>query len=435
MRVPARYLLVTVLNLVALNSCTSDAGGGGGGATVDGDRVTISLMAEGEAEEIRAYEDIVAAFEASQDAIHVELRFAEETVDELAIAIGGGDPPDLFLINYRDYGQFAARGAVEPIEDRLASSDVLHEDDFYETAMAPFRFDGTDQMCIPQNASSLVVYYNADLFEAAGLDTPQAGWTWAEFVQDAVRMTADEDGDGTTEVYGVGVDPELIRIAPFIWSGGGQVVDDEASPTRLALDGARSSQAMQRFLDLRASYGVTPTDEEAEAVGLEERFLEGGLGMYMDSRKVVPTFRTIADFDWDVAPLPVLKDPVSILHSDAYCMTAASDERDAAWTFMEFALGPEGQAIAAATGRTVPSLRTVAESDAFLDPEAEPSNSQVYLDQIPLLRAVPNIGPWAEIEGIANDLIEEGYYAGAGATELAQEVVTQTQPLFARGEG
>jgi multiple sugar transport system substrate-binding protein len=201
------------------------------------------------------------------------------------------------------------------------------------------------------------------------------------------------------------------------------------------LDGSRSTQAMQRFLDLRTSYGVTPTDEEAEAVGLEERFLEGGLGMYMDSRKVVPTFRTIADFDWDVAPLPLLKDPVSILHSDAYCMTAASDEQDAAWTFMEFALGPEGQAIAAATGRTVPSLRTVAESDAFLDPEAEPSNSQVYLDQIPVLRAVPAIGPWAEIEGIANDLIEEGYYAGAGATELAQEVVTQTQPLFARGEG
>ena len=33
--------------------------------------------------------------------------------------------------------------------------------------MAPFKFDGTNQMCIPQNASSLVVYYNADLFEDA----------------------------------------------------------------------------------------------------------------------------------------------------------------------------------------------------------------------------------------------------------------------------
>jgi hypothetical protein len=38
----------------------------------------------------------------------------------------------------------------------------------------------------------------------------------------------------------------------------------------------------------------------------------------------------------------------------------------------------------------------------------------------------------AEIEGIANGLIEEGYYTGAGAPEMAREVVTQTQPLFAR---
>ena len=435
MKVRARSMLASAMALVLLGACTSegdDAGPSDGGS---GDQVTISFMAEGEAEEIKAYEDIVAAFEASQDAIHLELRFAEETVGELSTAIAAGDPPDLFLMNYRDYGQFAARGSVEPIADRLASSEALHEEDFYETAMAPFRFDGTDQMCIPQNASSLVVYYNADLFEAAGLDAPTTGWKWEEFLQDAVQLTTDEDDDGTNEVYGVGVSPELIRMAPFIWSNGGQVVDDEAAPTRLALDGRLSTQAMQRFLDLRASFGATPTDEEAEAVALDERFLQGELGMYLDSRKVVPTFRTISEFDWDVAPLPVLKEPVSILHSDAYCMTAGSDEKDAAWTFMEFALGTQGQEIAAATGRTVPSLTSVAESDAFLDPQAEPSNSQVYLDQIPTLRSVPNIGPWAEIEEVANGLIEEGYYTGAEAAELAREVVTQTQPLFAREEG
>jgi multiple sugar transport system substrate-binding protein len=424
-------MLIVALTFVGtFGACTSDDGDDDGG----GDRVTISFMAEGSAEEIQAYEDIVAAFEASQDQIHVELRFAEETVEELSIALGGGDPPDLFLMNYRDYGQFAARDAIEPIANRLATSDVLNADDFYEEAMAAFRFGGTDQTCIPQNASSLVVYYNTDLFDAAGLEAPKAGWKWEEFLEDAVELTADDDGDGTNEVYGVGVDPELIRMAPFIWSNGGHVVDNEAAPTRLAIDGRLSVQAMQRFLDLRVSYEVTPTDEEAEAVPLDERFLNGELGMYLDSRKVVPTFRTITGFGWDVAPLPVLKEPVSILHSDAYCMTAASDQKDAAWTFMEFALGPQGQEIAVATGRTVPSLRSVAESDSFLDESADPSNSQVYLDQIPTLRAVPNIGPWAEIEAAANGLIEEGYYTGAPAAELAREVVTLTQPLFARTE-
>ena len=422
-----------ILSLLILGGACSSDGGGGGEATDGGagDRVTISFLAEGEAEEIEAYEDIVSAFEEEQDAIHVELRFADEgdeLLEQLSTSLAADAPPDIFLMNYRDYGQFAARGAVEPIEERLASSSVLHPEDFYDTAMEPFKFDGTHQMCIPQNASNLVVYYNADLFEGAKLDPPATGWKWEEFLQDAVQLT---QGD----VYGVGVEPQLIRVAPFIWSNGGQVVDDEASPTRLALDGRLSTQAMQRVFDLRGAYGVSPPAEMADATPLEEQFLQGTVAMYLDSRKVVPTFRTITDFDWDVAPLPIVKEPVSILHSDAYCMTAASDRQDEAWTFMEFALGPEGQQIAAETGRTVPSLRSVAESDAFLDPSSEPSNSQVYLDNIPLLRAVPNIGPWAEIEEMANGLIEEGYYSNAEAAEVAREVVTQSQPLFARDEG
>ena len=53
---------------------------------------------------------------------------------------------------------------------------------------------------------------------------------------------------------------------------------------------------------------------------------------------------------------------------DAYCMAKASDDKDAAWQFVEFALGPEGQRIAAATGRTVPSLKASRSRDAFLDP-------------------------------------------------------------------
>ena len=432
MKWSVRWPVVAVMLLVVGSGCSSD-GGDGDGATDGGagDRVTISFLAEGEAEEIEAYEDIVAAFEEEQDAIHVELRFAdegEELLQQLSTALAGDALPDIFLMNYRDYGQFAARGAVEPVQDRLASSSVLHPEDFYDTAMEPFKFGGTNQMCLPQNASSLVVYYDADLFEAADLDLPATGWRWEEFLQDAVQLT---HGD----VYGVGVDPQLIRVAPFIWSNGGQVVDNESDPTRLALDGRLSTQAMQRFFDLRGAYGVSPPAEVADATPLEEQFLQGKVAMYLDSRKVVPTFRTITDFDWDVAPLPIIKEPVSILHSDAYCMTASSEHQDEAWTFMEFALGPQGQEIAAETGRTVPSLRLVAESDAFLDPSSEPSNSQVYLDNIPLVRAVPNIGPWAEIEELANGLIEEGYYSNAEAAEVAREVVTQTQPLFTRDEG
>jgi multiple sugar transport system substrate-binding protein len=157
--------------------------------------------------------------------------------------------------------------------------------------------------------------------------------------------------------------------------------------------------------------------------------------MVLSSRRSTPTFRTIQRFDWDVAPLPQHSEQAGILHSDAYCLTKASDNKDAAWSFMEYALGPEGAPVVAKSGRTVPSLKSVAESEAFLDPTAKPANSQVFLDTIPVIQQVPSISTWPEIEDAAEPILEEGYYKGEVADEVARELRAATDDLFARAEG
>ena len=61
----------------------------------------------------------------------------------------------------------------------------------------------------------------------------------------------------------------------------------------------------------------------------------------------------------------------------------------------------------AASGRTVPSLIEVANSEAFLDPDARPANSRVFLDTIPYIRRVPNISTWPEVEDAAELMLEQ----------------------------
>ena len=147
-------------------------------------------------------------------------------ITRVTTSMAAGDPPDLFLINYRFYGQFADRGVLEPLQERLDGSDVLAEDAMYGLALDAFRDDKGDLICLPQNVSSLVVYYNRDLFEAAGVPLPKAGWTWDDMTAAAAAM---RDGDQ----YGLGVEASIIRLAPFVWSNGGDIVDDPAEPTRL----------------------------------------------------------------------------------------------------------------------------------------------------------------------------------------------------------
>jgi multiple sugar transport system substrate-binding protein len=394
----------------------------------------ISVLVWGEPEEIEVYRQVVQAFAEIEPDIEVRLIETGDRNDLLArlsTSFAGGTPPDLFLLNYRYVGQYAARGVLEPIQERLGRSDAFERDDFFPVALEAFTFDGI-LTCLPQNVSSLVVYYNRDLFREARLPEPQPGWNFFEMVNLARLLTVDRDGDRRPEQYGLGVEASIIRLAPFIWSNGGSLVDDEAAPTRFTLEEPLAVDVMQSFFDLREEYGVIPTEREIEAQADEDRFLNGTTAMVLASRRETPSFRTITDFEWDVAPLPVFGEPAGILHSDAYCMPRASEHKEAAWRFMEFALGPDGQRITAQAGRTVPSLIDVANSEAFLDPDQPPANSRVFLDTIPTIRRVPNISTWPEIEERTDELLEIGMYHRIPALDIAQRIIRETSEIFAR---
>jgi multiple sugar transport system substrate-binding protein len=220
-------------------------------------------------------------------------------------------------------------------------------------------------------------------------------------------------------------------VAPFVWSNGGDIVDDWAKPTRLTIQEPLAREAIQAFVDLQLQYKVVPTEAEAQAEDIEARFMNGRLAMIFQSRAATPTFREITTFDWDVAPLPKLKEQASILHSDAYCISAASKNKELAWAFVEYAQGPDGQRRASELGRTVPSLKSVANSPAFLDPTKKPASNQVFLDAVPTMKLVPIISTWPKIETIVNNELERAFYAIVPLDTALQAAVDQTNQLFA----
>ncbi len=396
---------------------------------------TVSFMVFGGPEELAAYESLTAAFHDAQSEVSVELRYVPDLAEyrrRLAADFSAGAAPDVMLLNYRRFATFAGQGGLQPLGEYLAGSDLLAEADFYPAAIDSFRFAG-DLWCIPQNMSSLVVYYNQDLFDVAGLPYPAADWTWADFLSAAQQLTVDWDGDGRSDQYGAGIEPTLNRLAPFIWQAGGELVDDPLNPTRLALDSPAAQAGMQWFVDLQTEHGVVPDALAQSAESNESRFLNGTLAMYFNSRRGVPTYRTISSFTWDVAPLPRGAQQAGILHSDGYCMAATSQEKEAAWRFIEFANSVTGQELVAHTGRTVPSLRAVAESPAFLEPAKPPARSRIFLDTIDAMHAVPVTANWPIIEDSASQDIEQAFFGRVSVAEAAETAVQRTQQYFNSG--
>jgi multiple sugar transport system substrate-binding protein len=408
-----------------------------GHQAVSAQETEVTFAFWGDPAEERAYERVVDEFEALNPDVEVRASYTPgqgEYQTKIATDFGAGNPPDVFLINYRRYGQFAATGALEPLESRLNESQSIRIGDFYEAPIEAFRYRGGELTCIPQNVSSLVVYYNADLFNQYGVPLPQDGWTWDDFTNAAEALTVDLNGDGAADQHGVGVEASFIRYAPFIWMNGGEIVDDVDNPTELTLDTPEALEAIEWFVGLGVTnHNVVPTEAEVLAEDDETRFMNGTTAMLLQSRRVVPTLREgIRGFQWDVVSLPVPDsgERASILHSDAFCMAAATENKDAAWRFIEYAVGPVGQEILAQTGRTVPSLKAIAESDAFLGSGVEgvgiaaaPANARAFLDTIPDIRRVPNVSTWVEVEDAWNTAFKRAFYVELdieGAIDVVQ---------------
>ncbi|MDQ3627252.1 MAG: sugar ABC transporter substrate-binding protein [Actinomycetota bacterium] len=407
--------------LLMVSSLASACAGQGPG-------VALTLTLFGDPVEVAGYQELVDAFEDANPGIDVTLSPVPDQTDllvRLTTAFRAGDPPDVFLINYRSYGGFAEQGVLAPVQPFVDDSGVIDLADYAPAALNAFRFDGDELTCFPQNVSSLAVYYNADLFRARGVPPPRTGWTWDDFLAAAQQLT----GDG---VYGVGIEPSLIRLAPFVWSNGGEVVDDLDDPTMLTLDTGAAREAVDFFLDLQTEHGVVPPDREERAQTSESRFLAGRLAMFLDSRKAVPTLRTIDDFSWDVAALPVAPggEPATILHGDAYCLAADSPELDAGWRLVEYANSAAGQRILAASGRTVPSRLDVARSPAFLDPDQPPAAADVFVEQIPNVRAVPHTSTWSPTEQQADEVLAELFYGRVEREAGIRELMERTEPLL-----
>jgi multiple sugar transport system substrate-binding protein len=409
-----RALALSVL--LVLSACSGQADAGNAQAPI-----TVQIKAE--PEEAAVYRGLVNAYrEAGGGEVELITVGRDDHLTRLSTAFASGDAPDVFLINYREYAPFVQRGAVAPVGP-LIEREGIDTADYYTEPLRAFTYDGALQ-CMPQNISSLVVYWNRGLFAQAGVPAPSADWTWDDFVATATALSGDE-------VKGVGIDPSITRMAPFIWSSGGTIVDDDAAPTRTTLHEPGARAALDAVVSLIGA-GATPDKEQLAAQGLPEQFMTGKIAMFLSSRVEVPALREQRGLDFDVAALPVMGEPASVLHSDAYCVASGSENQTAAAKFVAYAVGQQGQTLTALGGRTVPSLRSVATSPAFLSPTRAPASSQVFLDAIPHLRHTPVTPSWPEVEDVIGTQLQRAFEDGVPLDEVLAEIRNQADPLLRR---
>ena len=306
---------------------------------------------------------VIEAFEAQNPNISVELTAIPfgEFLDALQVAYAGNSPPDAALVDGVAIQNLAFNGALLPIEDMFSEDDL---EDFMTDLVEMVSLEGY-MFGAPWANAADAMYYNVDMFEAAGIEAPatlEDGWTWPEFVDNvnAVRAHQAEQGN---EVWGLMGFNSPLSGAFFTWtiirsnSSPGEALWESISPDLTTFAGyVDTPEAFEAYEFYQSLYtdGFIPTDNIPDAFGN---------GLTATFFAIPPTgtvlARTFPDLNWDVMPMPYLKTPITHTGSFAPAVSAKSDNPDEAKAFVKYFTSSEGYTIYHNVTKVMPGRKSL----------------------------------------------------------------------------
>jgi multiple sugar transport system substrate-binding protein len=384
----------------ALTACTG--GGPASPATTSPtshstEPASLTIAVYGAPSEVAAYQRIVDNWNARHPTQHLILRATADRDAQRADLTDGGALPDLFLTSRRELGWLLEHQANQPVGELLDERGVNFGDDFQRDAILAFSAQ-EDLQCMPWGVSPMVIYYNTrlvdfDTMRALGLDVPDdhESWTFDQF-----RVAAEAATDAGAR--GVQIDRTLRGLAPFIYSGGGRIFDNDVQPTALAFESSDTMAALQKTLPLLRNPLVTLTDRQLQQATPLEWFKRGRLGMIEGFRSMTPELRAVPGLHFDVLPMPTVNSSKTIGDISGFCVSATASNPQVAADVLQFLSEPYNVAQVTRAGYLVPANVEVAESVDFLQPDQEPAHAAVFNQAVPTIINPPLLDSYAELD-------------------------------------
>ena len=339
--------------------------------------------------------------------------------DKLFTAVAGGAAPDLAQIDQFWSSELAEAGAIVRLEDWFGTFD---RDDIWPMAWQTAIYDGKI-WTMPFSLSNIALYYNRALFRAVGLDPAVPPATWDELAAAADAVTADTNGDGQTDQWGLSFplranEGVVYYWSAFLWQAGGELFTNEFDASRFQEQPGIDALGFWRTMVETGSIPLAPP---------EEGFDKGQIGMIMASTARLSRYVEALGDDLGVAPLPAGPAARATGVGGANLAVMASCEhKEAAWTFIEWMTGPDVNLRWSTSTGYLPLRRSVVLSDGYEAYLQQEPRARIILEQMDVARVRPNIPAYAAGSREVGLAIEESLFSDAdpsAALEAAAEKV------------
>ncbi|MGV8895754.1 MAG: ABC transporter substrate-binding protein [Rhodoglobus sp.] len=249
------------LALIGLSACSST------GSPAASDEPVTLTYAMWQQPEVPLYEKFFADFHKENPNITVKIQltgFAQYAA-KLQNAASNQALPDVFWLDVYNFPLYASTGQLAPIDGSGKDGESVYAEQW--------SFDG-DQYGTTLNRNTMVMWYNKDLFDKAGVAYPEASWTWDDFRSTAKTLTDPAAGTWGTEAVLLQGGARSIQ-STIVQAGGSMLTDDS---TKSGFNDPKTQQGVELWQQI-AQDGSTPTQTQLAQTDPNTFFTSGKIGM------------------------------------------------------------------------------------------------------------------------------------------------------------
>ncbi len=361
-------------------------------------RVTLRIANWGGAGEEGPFQDAVAKvnreFEASHPGVRVVIEgIPGEYEQKMLLNHIAGSMPDVMVLDAASASTFVDNGLMTDLTPYFEREPGLREQ-FFPEVFTPFS-RGKAVYGLPNDFTPMVVYYNKELFDKAGVAYPNPNWNFDEFLRTATKLTNHETGQ-----YGFGLSNWMPGWVMWLWNNGGDTVGRDGRAGGI-FDSDANVETITFLRDLATKHRVAPTLSEAAALG-GDYFEKGKAAMTVSGHWSLVGFRASKSVDatkLGIVPMPfnratgsrtMGKGSQTVLYLSAYGIPGHAKNKQLAWDYIKAWTSYESQSIYNKTGIAVCARKDVAgerSEQGKPNPSPEALQERSFLPIIPTGRS------------------------------------------------
>ncbi len=352
-------------------------------------------------------------------------------VGKITTQIAGGNAPDVWFQENAVVIGYGAKGAAEDLAPYI-QADIKSDD--YVAALYSSKV-GDKVWGIPHGINPIALAYNKKIFTDANVPFPTDAWTYQDLVDTAIKLTKDENKDGTPEIYGFLATAGITQgWFPWIKAKGGQILDPTL--TKAAFDDPKTLEGVTLWSDLVNKYKVSPTEAVNKALGGDFQIFGNNKAamffiQYSTANSIVN--KNFPDLDYDTVKIPIGFDGKRVVPMVSNCWVifskASQEGKDAAWLWIKNYLSEESQDIVAESGASIPLLKS---SQAKLGTAAfKPANKEAFTKGIEEAgTTLDENASWNQWRAEANPILVDILYGKVQPADGLKQIQEKVQKVL-----